>query len=411
MGAVLPFLMGGMGWLLAGPATAGLPFSHAPLSICCAATMLAGMMLFFLPRLFRWDWNIRYFGLASLQLASVSLPGVIPWLCIVVYSKAGFWLRAGVFVIYALPAIWWCFRFVAYYAKVMADKSLRNSIYVEESDAVYYLQKNDNWLLQHRFKFSQIPNIAMIVLMAILPFVLYLAAHRISAFLGAPFMNLFMAILFFPFVLLSLGIATRGYLIFYRYPGEIRRRSGKAIYVDMVSRTVHQSKSSADNKENRMYSELINLLACHGLGTEEVNEAAEQIASAPEDPEYEWTRGDASMAIASELVATLYEFAAVSDKADEMHEQIQDMFDAGFPDFPDASEADWNAAAYFQWLDTELSQLAVDEGGYGAVMLDTGADDNMNLFVVYRKDTDRILELAAALGLTMYRPVDHYRDA
>lgn len=160
-----------------------------------------------------------------------------------------------------------------------------------------------------------------------------------------------------------------------------------------------------------MYSELINLLACHGLDTEEVNEAAEQIASAPEDPEYEWTRGDASMAIASELVATLYEFAAVSEKADEMHEQIQDMFDAGFPDFPDASEADWNAAAYFQWLDTELSQLAVDEGGYGAVMLDTGADDNMNLFVVYRKDTDRILELAAALGLTMYRPVDHYRDA
>lgn len=160
-----------------------------------------------------------------------------------------------------------------------------------------------------------------------------------------------------------------------------------------------------------MYPELINLLACHGLDSEEVNEAAEQIKSAPGDPEYGWTEGDASMAVASEMVATLYEFAAVSDKVDEMHEQIQDMFDEGLPEFPDASEAGWNAAAYFEWLDTELSQLATDEGGYGAVMLDTGADDNMNLFVVYRKDTDRILELAATLGLTMYRPWDHYRNA
>lgn len=410
-GAVLPFLMGAMCWAFTSPVTVGIHFSREPLSLIWAAVMCAAVLLFFLPKLFGWDWNVSYFGVASFHLASASLLGVIPWLTIVLYSKADAWMRIGILVAYALPVIWWCFRFVQYYTRIMADENLRNSLYVVESDAIYYCQKNDNWLLKNRFRFSQVPHAVVFLLALIAALALLAVVRRVSVFLGIPFMNLFMVTLSFPFVLLFLGVATRGYLVFYHYPREIRRRTGKKIYVDMVTRTVHQSRPFTHTKEDCMYLELINLLTCKGLDFRELKDIAEQVASAPDDPEYEWAQGDASVAIGCELAGRLYDFAAISDKADEMHEQIQDMFDGDFPDFPGAHEERWNAAAYSQWLDAELSQRAVEEGGYDAVMLDTGADENMNLFVVYRKDTPRILELADALGLRMYRPVDYHRDA
>jgi len=163
-----------------------------------------------------------------------------------------------------------------------------------------------------------------------------------------------------------------------------------------------------------MYPELIDLLTSHMLEPQDRDSIAREVAAAPENPEYEWARGDAAMAISCELLNGLGDFAATSDKIDELHEQIQDMFEDSFPEFPAAALATGTGGridltAYFAWLDQELAQRGVEQGGYEAVIFDTGMDDNMSVFVVDRNDTGRIVELAGALGLRIDRPAHYLR--
>lgn len=163
-----------------------------------------------------------------------------------------------------------------------------------------------------------------------------------------------------------------------------------------------------------MYIELIDLLSCHMLEPQERNAIARRVAAAPDDPEYDWTRtdADATVACAYELRYALEDFAATSDKIDEVHEQIQDMFDDGFLDFPDEAVVPGSGGrvdldAYFAWLDAELAGRGTEKGGYGAVIFDTRADDNMSVFIVERNDTDRIVQLANELGLRIQRPLQY----
>lgn len=164
-----------------------------------------------------------------------------------------------------------------------------------------------------------------------------------------------------------------------------------------------------------MYPELIDLLTSRMLEPQERDDIARQVAAAPDDPEYEWTDGDAAMASSCELLNGLVGFTATSDKIDELHEQIQDMFDEDFPEFPAAAitaamDGRIDLTAYFHWLDEELAQRAVDEGGYEALIFDTGANDNMSVFVVDRNDTGRIVQLAGQLGLRIDRPAHYLRN-
>jgi hypothetical protein len=159
-----------------------------------------------------------------------------------------------------------------------------------------------------------------------------------------------------------------------------------------------------------MYAELIDLLSSHMLEPHERDEIAERVVAAPDDPEYEWTQtyGDATVACACELRDALDDFAATSDKIDEVHEQIQEMFDDDFPDFPyEAVRSGWgdgvDADKYAAWLDAELAGRGTEKSGYGFVVFDTTADDNMSVFVVDRNDIDRIIELAGELDLRIQR--------
>ncbi|MFK3739096.1 DUF6630 family protein [Massilia sp. TN1-12] len=154
-----------------------------------------------------------------------------------------------------------------------------------------------------------------------------------------------------------------------------------------------------------MYAELIDLLSCHLLDPHEREEMARQVANAPHDTEYNWAGDFQEIAIAAALADQLADFVAWADNIESTHEQIQDMFDRDFPDFPkELTGEEHGVALYFAWLDKELSKMAVEEGGYDVVELDTGADDNLRLLVVFRKDVARILELATALNLGIHRP-------
>ncbi|WP_426074407.1 hypothetical protein [Janthinobacterium sp. DSP2-3-3] len=158
-----------------------------------------------------------------------------------------------------------------------------------------------------------------------------------------------------------------------------------------------------------LLSELLTKLTCGDLEGEELDEAVTAITDAPSAPRDEWIDSDAQ-AYAVAILSHLGGYMASSDKLDELHEQIQEIFD-DFPDFPYEmlKDSDGSALPYFEWLDTELAQRAVDEGGYELIQIDGNGTDEMDALVVYRRDTNDIIQAAALMGVTIGRPLTYYR--
>ena len=70
--------------------------------------------------------------------------------------------------------------------------------------------------------------------------------NEISAFIGIPFVHIFLLVAMLPVSCMSIGLSVRGYLIFYLYPAQIKRATGKEVYVDLVSK--HRPLGKRSNK-------------------------------------------------------------------------------------------------------------------------------------------------------------------
>ena len=158
-----------------------------------------------------------------------------------------------------------------------------------------------------------------------------------------------------------------------------------------------------------LLSELLTRMTCGDMEGEELDDAVAAITNAPSNPREEWVDSDAQ-AYALELINQLGGYIASSDKIDELHEQIQEMFDE-FPDFPYAllEDRERGVLPYYEWLDDELAKRAEDEGGYDLIQIEGSGTDNMDALIVYRRDTADIIQAAALMGVTIQRPLTYFR--
>lgn len=223
--------------LLASEATPNIPFSENKLSLFCITLSVASIVSALIPTIFQWDWRTKYFGLSAIHLASASLLGIIPWLCIVFYSALPLWARLVFFCLYATPIVLWCRRFARVYHHIYLDKMLREHVFIEDADAIYYSQRNDNWMIEKKFKFKQFPSNAIILFSVGGAFLQVPYFRLIKTFFGLPFPHMFLTIISIPITLTVLGLATRAYLVFYYYPWLIKKATGKEVYVDMVTKS------------------------------------------------------------------------------------------------------------------------------------------------------------------------------
>jgi hypothetical protein len=161
-----------------------------------------------------------------------------------------------------------------------------------------------------------------------------------------------------------------------------------------------------------MIAELIDLLTCGDLDSTERDEIAHRVVNAPRAPDLSWVNSPEG-AMSFELLCSVSDYVATGDKIDEVHEQIQEMFESPFPSFPyelnSSKSGKTTPLEYFEWLDRELSQRATQEGGYDLIDLDDMVSENMNIFVFYRRDTSRIIHIATELELRIDRPLDVYQ--
>lgn len=233
----MPFLLGIVCLPLAFSAAPSRSFSENFLAIFCAATSVIALLFMFIPRLFGWDWRSKYFGTPLFYLGTMGLVGIIPWLSIVFFSSLPLSTRLLLFGIYSGAIVFWCRRFVVYYRHIYLHAELRRFVYEEHDDVIYYLQQGDKTLFEKKLKLNQFPPNLMFVLFMALAFLMAPFASSLARSAGIPFIHIFLTVAGLPITLMCLGLAVRGYLIFYYYPWQLRRATGKEVYVLMATST------------------------------------------------------------------------------------------------------------------------------------------------------------------------------
>lgn len=92
-----------------------------------------------------------------------------------------------------------------------------------------------------------------------------------------------------------------------------------------------------------------------------------------------------------------------------MHVELQELTGAGFPDFPRAPVIDDGRLKHCGRLSDAVVRWREGDG-YDLVEVDDMIVlSNTHLFVVLRRDVERALAIATALGLRALRPIDYWR--
>jgi len=234
--ALLPLLIGAIGLAFATGAAEEVPVLQNPIAVLCLLVMAAALVLMPVPRLFKWNWDTRFFGVSGFCMASMALAGGVPWLCILLYSSAPLWLRVPLSMAYFALLTCWHYRFFAVYQRIFSDPELCAQIYQEQPDCFHYLQQGDRVVLEKRLKFRLGPPMPFVLACFVAVVVAMCFGPALARYFGLPFPHLMVACMALPMDMFALGLAVRGWMVFYVYPARLYRETGKRVYVDMATK-------------------------------------------------------------------------------------------------------------------------------------------------------------------------------
>lgn len=236
LGAFILFAMVLLGIPLASEAAPDLPFVANPILLLLCIGLGISLILAAVSAVFRLGWNAKYYGVSFLCFASVSFLAIVPCMAVLLYGNAPYWAKGVLILIYVVSHFFWCRKLTILYKNVFEDEILRAAMYEEESDAVYYMRLADEFILSKYYRFSQMPRDRYFVISIVVALLMIPAMHDVSAFIGVPFVHIFLLIAMLPVSWMSIGFAVRGFLLFYMYPARIKKATGKDVYVDLVSK-------------------------------------------------------------------------------------------------------------------------------------------------------------------------------
>lgn len=213
-----------------------VPFFENLVILLLSAVLAIAMILALLSAVFRWGWKAQYYGFSFLCAVGISFLGIVPFLVAVLYGKAPYWVKLIIMLVYGGSHYFWCRKFTAVYKNIFNNENLRSAIYEEEGDAVYYMRRGDEFLLDKHYRFSQTPRDWHFVIFIVIALLMAPMMKAISTFLGIPFVHIFLLVAMLPVSWMGIGFAVRGFLIFYLYPAKIKRATGKDVFVDLASK-------------------------------------------------------------------------------------------------------------------------------------------------------------------------------
>jgi hypothetical protein len=213
-----------------------IPFSKNLIVLLLSLVLAISSILALVSAIFRWGWKARYYGFSFLCAAGISFLGFVPLLVAVLYGNAPYWAKLIIIFIYGISHYLWCRKFTRLYKDIFHDENLRATIYEEEGDAIYYMRRGDEFLLDKHYKFSQTPRDRYFVMFIVTALLMAPMMQVISNFLGIPFVHIFLLVAMLPVSWMGIGFAVRGFLIFYLYPAKIKKATGKDVFVDLSSK-------------------------------------------------------------------------------------------------------------------------------------------------------------------------------
>jgi hypothetical protein len=221
-----------------------IPFFKNLIVLILSVVLVISSTLALVSAIFRWGWKAQCYGFSFLCAVGISFLGIVPFLVAVLYGKAPYWTKSIIILVYGISHYFWCRKFTILYKNIYNDENLRATIYEEESDAVYYMRRGDEFLLHKHYKFSQTPRDRYFVMFVALALVMAPMMQTISAFIGIPFVHIFLLVAMLPVSWMGIGFAVRGFLIFYMYPAKIKKATGKDVFVDLASKYRPMNKRS-----------------------------------------------------------------------------------------------------------------------------------------------------------------------
>ena len=130
-----------------------IPLGENPIIISICTILAASSIFAIISAFFKWGWKTKYYGVSLISLASISFIAIVPCLAVVFYGNGSYWVKASILFSYGSSHFFWCRKFVIVYKKIFYDINLRNVIFEEEADAVYYMRRGDQFLLEEHLKF------------------------------------------------------------------------------------------------------------------------------------------------------------------------------------------------------------------------------------------------------------------
>lgn len=234
--AFLLFAMSSLGFPLAYGVAPNVPAVKNPIVLLVFAGMGSSIILAMGASFLRFGWRAEFYGMSFLCFASVSFLGVVPVFAVVLYGGAPYSVKAIIILIYGATHWLWCRRFLILYEQVFGDEDLRRVVYEEDADAIYCIRAGEKFILNKYYKFSQMPRDRYFAGSVCVGILMIPIMKPVCAFIGAPFVHIFLIITALPISCMSLGCALRGFLIFYLYPAKLKRTTGKNVYVDLISK-------------------------------------------------------------------------------------------------------------------------------------------------------------------------------
>ena len=190
--------------------------------------------------------------------------------------------------------------------------------------------------------------------------------------------------------------------------------NGIKLYVKFRDRNKQSENTTNVIKNNDMneIKELIDLLL-FDFDEDDKIEVAERLNFANENPKkyldeennlwvLEVTNNILPFALVS--LTTNYLDYFISDKIDELYEQIEEVLPEDFPEYPNQDY--WDTEELFEWLDQTLVSKKVN---LELVALGSNFDDNMEMVFVNRNSTIRIIELSQKLKINCTKATEMFK--
>ena len=232
---VIALLIDGMGMFLAADVAGDLPtllnplvwfgIVHAAICLCLAVSLLS----------IRWEWRVEQQGLVVL-VPSVGFGYFFlsSYLSLMLYSSASWLVRSIMLLALVLYHGLWAWRVVTWYGTAWADENLRASIYRECDDHIFYTRLGEVGI-RDKLGVKFFPSNVTMVGGLLVSLGSYFFRHELTEYFGAQWVPIAFAIGGFTMSVFTTTLVTMSVLLYFVYPGMLKRQTGKSVFIDLLS--------------------------------------------------------------------------------------------------------------------------------------------------------------------------------